>query len=364
MHVRCARQVCSTHFMPIKNNIKDIRPMDNMQTVNQIPAWLTEVLPSTRHLHAEAEGYWLSQSWADNTLRGYRAALEHFRSWSGIHNPFPTTPEFVIAYLDAHAHKLSPTTLSHRMAAISFAHRLLNTPDPTQNTRVRGVLRGIHRTRVKHNGWQKQQVPALTLEELFLMSTQGCLDDLRSIRDRCYLLLGFFGAFRQSELSHLTLAQLTSVEEGLVISMGSTKTDPCNENNSRKVLLKGVPGLCPLEATQHWLEQGNITQGVIFRSINRRGVIGHSALSHPAANRIIKERARAVGIEQWEALSTHSLRAGFITLARELDAQDWQIMRQTHHRDQRTLNTYNRPQSAFKGNALAIVMRHVDAHFR
>ncbi|WP_006787075.1 tyrosine-type recombinase/integrase [Thiorhodospira sibirica] len=331
--------------------------MSTTEPLRDIPAWLVEMMPQARQVNPQNTQYWLSQSWADNTLRGYRAGLEHFCAWCGIAQPLPTSSRMIAAYLSDHAQCLAPSTLSHRVAALSFAHRLLNAPDPTQDAQVRAVLRGIHRHHAQQQGWQTQQVPPLKLEQLWKM-VQGCGQDQRALRDRCYLLLGFFGAFRQSELSALKVAQLQWVDEGLLIHMGPTKTDPLNEHRAAKAFVEGAPELCPLAALRAWLAASQIHEGYVFRGIDRNRTLRHTPLTHPSANRIIKERARAAGIAHWAQLSTHSLRAGFITAARELEAQNWQIMRQSQHRDERTLNIYDRPDSAFKGNAVISLMRH------
>ena len=331
--------------------------MSITEPLREIPAWLIDIVPQARQLDPHNTQYWLSQSWAENTLRGYRAGLEHFCTWCGIAQPLPTSSRLIAAYLSDHAQRLAPSTLAHRVAALSFAHRLINAPDPTQDAQVRAVLRGIHRHQAQHHGWQKQQMPPLKLEELYTM-VQGCGHDQRALRDRCYLLLGFFGAFRQAELSALRLVQLQWVDAGLLIHMGPTKTDPLNEQRIAKAFVEGPPELCPVAALRAWLGASQIREGHLFRGIDRNHTLRHTPLTHPSANRIIKERARAAGIAHWAQLSTHSLRAGFITAARALDAQNWQIMRQTHHRDERTLNIYDRPDSAFQGNAVLSLMQH------
>jgi hypothetical protein len=49
---------------------------------------------------------------ADNTLRAYRADLQHFIAWGGV---IPATPEQVASYLAQHATSLAYTTLSRRL---------------------------------------------------------------------------------------------------------------------------------------------------------------------------------------------------------------------------------------------------------
>lgn len=297
--------------------------------------------------------YFLRRAWADNTLRAYRADLKHFADWTGLEYPFPTSVELILRYLRDHAECLAPSTLAHRVAALSFAHRLLECPDPTGAPTVRSLLAGIRRYRAQDTAWSPRRARAFTLEQLRALGRSGLeVHPLRDARDRALVLLGFFGAFREGELRRLTLERCKPAAFGLTISVGPSKTDQTGDANGHKAIPRGPEGFCPVHALRAWCEHAAIEAGPLFRRIDRHGYIGERPLSHVASNQIVRRRARLAGVPGAADYSFHSLRASFVTIARGLNAQDWQIMRQSHHRDARTLNLYDRPEDAAEGNAI------------
>lgn len=330
--------------------------------------WLTPLQhsPSPRaSLSPEAREF-LARAFPENTRLTYRRVVLDFRDWSGLAQPFPTSASVVADYLShrAKADGLAPSTLTTYASALRFAHLLLGYPDPTKNMVVMGILRGIRRTAQEDRDWAPNRAPAMTLEDLCAMVEVG-LDEmtLRDARDRAFLLVGFFGAFRQSELSAIRLERLRETPEGLLIRMGRTKTDQLDSRGHHKALLPGPPGLCPLAAVREWLTVSEITEGWLFRGVTKGGKLAAppknarypGRLSHPTANRILTHRARLAGLDN-RRYSVHSLRAGFITVSRQLGAHDWQIQRQSGHQDVRTLGIYDRPESAFEGNAVQLLM--------
>jgi integrase len=307
----------------------------------------------TRHL--------LRASMADNTWRSYAADIADFRRWCGNDTPFPTTGRVVAHYLKDRSDTLSPSTLAHRLAAIRFVQTRGGYPDPTADALVRDVMTGIRRTRAQ-KGWRPARAPALLLEDLVRICTHPGLDDsLRGRRDRALILVGFVGAFRQSELTGVQCMDLVKDNQGLLIQMGVTKIDQTASRDHRKALQRIGGELCPVTALEAWLDAAGITEGPVFRGIARNGEVLEIGLSHTAANRALRRRAKDAGVSYAEELSCHSLRAGFVTAARKARAQNWQIMRQTGHADERTLTTYDRWDDHFDGNAMGEVMDLIEA---
>ena len=64
-------------------------------------------------------------------------------------------------------------------------------------------------------------------------------DRALDVRDRALLLIGFAGAFRRSELVGLGIEDLEFNENGLVVYLRRSKTDP--EGQGRKVGIRTVP---------------------------------------------------------------------------------------------------------------------------
>jgi integrase len=74
------------------------------------------------------------------------------------------------------------------------------------------------------------------------------------------------------------------------------------------------------------------------------GTIGDKALHPGAVGRILAHRVWLAGlkVEEFERLSAHALRVGFITEAYGKGVRDDDIMRHTRHRDLRSMRGYVR----------------------
>lgn len=144
----------------------------------------------------------LAAATSDNTRRTYRSAIRHFQAWGGV---LPCDEATVIHYLLTFAEALNPRTLSLRLTALGQWHRFQGFPDPTASATVRKTLRGIERV----HGRPRQKAKALLLEDLDLIVTHlATLDGLAALRDSALIQVGYFGAFRRSELVMLEVHYL------------------------------------------------------------------------------------------------------------------------------------------------------------
>lgn len=83
---------------------------------------------------------------------------------------------------------------------------------------------------------------------------------------------------------------------------------------------------CPERTLRAWLEAAAITEGALFRTINRHGQLG-ARLAPAAVAQIIKRSASAAGLDAGE-YAGHSLRAGLATSAAAARKSDRRIMSQ------------------------------------
>lgn len=104
---------------------------------------------------------------------------------------------------------------------------------------------------------------------------------------------------------------------------------------------------CPVRAVKDWLELSGLTEGPVFRPINRHERIGTKALTAHAVAKIVKRTALKAGMPIPE-LSGHSLRAGFVTEAAKHGADYPSIMDQTGHKELSTVHGYNRRKDKWK----------------
>ncbi|MGH7733685.1 MAG: site-specific integrase, partial [Gemmatimonadales bacterium] len=106
---------------------------------------------------------------------------------------------------------MKASTMARRLVSIAQAHKAAGHRPPTTDEAVRLVHAGIRRTK----GVAVREVRPLVIGDLRrLVAT--CGDDLRGVRDRALLLLGFAAALRRSELVALDAADVVTTTDGLV----------------------------------------------------------------------------------------------------------------------------------------------------
>ena len=304
-------------------------------------------LPSLELIEASAaaDAYALAEKSA-GTRKAYKADLDDFATWCARTGApaAPATSESVAAYLAALADAgKAASTIMRRHAAIAYAHRRLELPDPTGSERVKQVLRGIRR---EIGTAAKQKAPATVK---FVRAMLKVLPDtIAGKRDRALLLLGFAAALRRSELVALDVAHIERQPEGILIRIARSKTD--QEGAGQFVAVPRGTKLKPIVALDAWLEAAGIISGPIFRPINKGGRVLPERLTDQSVALVIKRHATAAKLDP-SLFAGHSLRAGFVTSALEDGADTLRVMDQTRHRSVETLRKYDRRAKAFAAHA-------------
>jgi site-specific recombinase XerD len=308
------------------------------------------------------EAAYVAAARAPNTLRGYRSDWAEFTDWCLRQNltPLPAAAATVSAYLTELARAQAKVgTMSRRLSAIRFAHRLRNHPDPTTGARVVAVWEGIRRT----HGAPPDQATPLMPPELFdvldacprtkTWKTKGRAPepDVAGFRDRALLLIGFFGALRRSELTALTVQDVNDHPNGLVVALPRSKTNQRGEHDELVVLPRaGSPDRCPVIALAAWRAASNITDGPLLRPVSKGNRPLPRPLNSESVNDLVRGAVRRAGLDP-AGYSAHSLRAGFVTYAHLRGASDRAIAHQTRHRSLATVGTYVRIHEVWANNA-------------
>jgi len=224
----------------------------------------------------------------------------------------PTNEEALIKYLTSQAEQLNTRTLAVHLTAISQWHRYQGLTDPTQKLAVRKTLEGITRT----HGKPKRKAKALRLEHLAKMLAwlYEQPDTPKKARDIALLLVGFFGAFRRSELVAITVQDLTWEPEGVLITLQKSKTDQ-QKNGLVRTIPYGESQACPVMTLKKWLLIAGIESGPVFRGVNRWQQIQDKSLYPGSVTDILKFIGRACKFEFIPELSSHSFRRGLSTSA-------------------------------------------------
>ncbi len=282
-----------------------------------------------------------------NTRRAYQSDLRHFVAWCSENSfaSIPTAPDVLALYITDLAECCRVSTIQRRIASISEANKAAGHESPSKHTLVRCIMSGIRRDK---GCAQRGKSPILTddIRKIGLSLPAS----IAGIRDKALLLVGFSGAFRRSELVSINVEDIVFEREGMVINMRHSKTDQ-EGTGYKKAIPYGVHGAtCPVLALREWLSTLGISEGAVFRGIDRHGRLSDKRLSGHAVARIVKRLLASVGVDP-SRYAGHSLRAGMATQAAINGASESSIMTQTGHRSVAMLKRYIRDGNLFRDNA-------------
>lgn len=286
---------------------------------------------------------------APATRRAYSSDWRQFQDWCASRslNPLSVAPAMIAHYIadGADAGK-KVATLERALVAIARAHQLAGSIDATKHQIVKETMKGIRR---RFSTTQKKAQPLL-FGALKTVVASMQENQLRDIRDIAILCLGFMTGLRRSELVALDVEDLRFEKRGLRVHVRRSKGDQVGEGRD-VVVFRGDAKTCPVAAVQNWLAAASIKTGSVFVGVDRLGRVRHGKrLTDQVVRLVVKERARAAGLDNVEKMSGHSLRAGLATQAALNGACARDIAKQTGHRSERILSGYVRDADLWRNN--------------
>ena len=295
----------------------------------------------------------LKSSKAYNTIRAYKSDFSDFGLFCAQNGfkSLPSEPKVVSLYITHLSTKeIKMSTLKRRLVSIGVIHKLkghyLDTKHPSIIENIMGIKR---RKGSKQIG--KKPLLINSLKEIINVIDEQNNKELKKLRDRSIILIGFSGGFRRNEIVSLDYDDLDFVPEGLKIKIKKSKTDQFGEGS-----MKGLPYFensqyCPILSLKKWIEISNISSGPLFRRFIKGTKLSENRLTDQTVALIIKKYLILAGIES-ENYSGHSLRSGFATSAAESGAEERSIMAMTGHKSAGMVRRYIKEANLFKNNAL------------
>jgi integrase len=234
----------------------------------------------------EAAAGFARASKAASTLRAYRTDAADFTAWCGRHGlrPLPASVDTLASYLAELANS-GMKAITRRCAGLRYMHRVAGFESPTTSEAIKAVLSGIKRSL----GTAVTRKAPATAQAIRAM-LDDAPTDLRGLRDRALLLLGFAAALRRSELVALNVDDIEENTEGILVIIRRSKTD--QEGAGDFVSIPHGSRLLPVAALKEWLQASGITEGPIFRPIRKGGQILPQRLTAGAVASIVKERMK------------------------------------------------------------------------
>ena len=295
----------------------------------------------------------LKNSKATNTVRAYKSDFKDFGLFCAKNGfkSLPSEPKIISLYLTHLSIKdVKISTLKRRLVSIGVIHKLkghyLDTKHPSIIENIMGIKR-------RKGSAQSGKKPLLikSLKEIINVIDQQKKEEIKKLRDRSIILIGFSGGFRRNEIVSLDYYDLDFVKEGLKINLKRAKTDQYGEGS-----VKGLPYFensqyCPVVSVKKWIEISKINKGPLFRRFSKGSKLSENRLTDQTVALLIKEYLELAGVDS-KNYSGHSLRSGFATSAAESGAEERSIMAMTGHKSNQMVRRYIKEANLFKNNAL------------
>ncbi len=299
---------------------------------------------------------------SENTLKAYAKDWAQFARWCRMRgaDPLPPSPELIGLYIadlaapQGRSPALSVSSIERRLSGLGWGYAQRGQPLDRKDRHIVAVLAGIRR---KHARPPVQKEAILPEDLRDMLATLP--HDLRGLRDRAMLLIGFAGGLRRSEIVSLDHGKddtpnsggwVEVLPEGLLITLRG-------KTGWREVeIARGSSDqTCPVHALTQWLHYARIDFGPLFVATSRNGLKATGErLSDKHIARLIKSCAREAGLrpeppekERLARFSGHSLRAG---LASSAEVDERYVQKQLGHASAEMTRRYQRRRDRFRVN--------------
>ena len=295
----------------------------------------------------------LQSSKANNTVRAYKSDFNDFELFC-VKNGFkslPSDPKIIslyLTYLSTKDAKIS--TLKRRLVSIGVIHKLkgyyIDTKHPSIIENVMGIKRRKGSSQIS-----KKPILISDLKKIINVIDHQNKEEIKKLRDRSLILIGFSGGFRRNEIVSLDYEDLDFVPEGLKIILRRSKTDQFGVGFTKALPYFDSPQYCPVVSLKRWIGISKISSGPIFRRFSKGSRLLENRLTDQSVALLIKEYLKLTGIDN-KNYSGHSLRSGFATSAAESGVEERNIMTMTGHKSTEMVRRYIKEANLFKNNAL------------
>jgi hypothetical protein len=262
-----------------------------------------------------------------NTDSAYAAAWEIFAKFCKDHQrrDVPASPATVSEYL-TYLHtvrKYAPRTIKQHKAAIRRHHHQRAHVDPCKNDAVHDVWRGIilnaaqDDPKLTYALWQRSietvidTIDAEISQQKKTNPLAGPEERLTPVRDRALVLLSASsGLLTLYEIHSLTIEEMIYGDRALDVRV-TRSPDPIAKPRLCTIKFASDPRYCPVRALDQWFHLAELTDGPVFRAIDRHGRVGRDPLSARNIRAIVKRRCALANIDE-RMVSMRSLRQGAI----------------------------------------------------
>ncbi|MEY8879842.1 tyrosine-type recombinase/integrase [Donghicola sp. XS_ASV15] len=299
---------------------------------------------------------------SENTLKAYAKDWAHFARWCRMKGaePLPPSAEMIGLYLadlasgSGPSPALSVSTIDRRLSGLAWNYAQRGFTLDRKNRHIATVLAGIKR---KHARPPVQKEAILADDILAMVATLPF--DLRGLRDRAILLLGYAGGLRRSEIVSLDCGKDDTPDTGgwiEILDKGALLELNAKTGWREVEIGRGSSDqTCPVHALEQWLHFAKIDFGPVFVGTSRDGKKAlETRLNDKHVARLIKRCVLDAGIradlpekDRLALFSGHSLRAG---LASSAEVDERYVQKHLGHASAEMTRRYQRRRDRFRVN--------------
>lgn len=299
---------------------------------------------------------------SENTLKAYATDWAHFARWCRMRgaDPLPSSPQLIGLYIadlaapDGKAPTLSVSSIERRLSGLAWGYAQRGERMDRKDRHIATVLAGIRR---KHARPPVQKEAILPEDLRDMLATLP--HDLRGLRDRTILLMGFAGGLRRSEIVSLDHGKDDTPDSGgwvQILDDGALITLRGKTGWREVEIARGSSDqTCPVHALTQWLHYARIDFGPIFVAVSRNGLKATGErLSDKHVARLIKQAVEDAGLrpelsraDRLRLFSGHSLRAG---LASSAEVDERFVQKHLGHASAEMTRRYQRRRDRFRIN--------------
>ena len=240
-------------------------------------------------------------AFSENTERARKADWIIFEAWCHTlkQTPLPCSTETLITFISEQSEIKKVATIKRYLTTIATAHKAAGYKNPIQDEFVKLAIRRMTRQK----GTRQTQAQGLNWAQIHL-ALQILDNSPRSLLDKALVCMSYDTLCRRSETVRIRIEDINFANDGsATVLITRSKTDQTGEGTIKYLSHTTV------EHLNKWLKFSKITEGYLFRGLNRWDQVLAGVLSGEGVNRSFKRIAKSTGLDM-KVISGHSTRVG------------------------------------------------------
>ncbi|CAH0535471.1 hypothetical protein VST7929_03045 [Vibrio stylophorae] len=233
--------------------------------------------------------------YAKNSLLAMRKDWNHFVEYCQLNSrcPLPAEPNTVKLFLLQMSQARKFASLRRYSLTIARVHRYLGQIDPVAHREVHYTLQSLRGDK-KDDATQARPFHAKHLKALYRQLGESEL--VKDQRDLAIWAVMFETLLKRSELCELTCANLAEDDDGTLFIEIDQHYLPLTQETRAQL--------------EYWLALAGISDGLLFRSIDRHSNVAQSPMDHSSIYRVFRRASQLLGFDHKNPFSGQSSRVG------------------------------------------------------